>query len=306
MLSLKRRAAAALAAAADPGSVPVRRDPAPTRLAYRYHRLMLTPAVRLAVRIVLPVALILGIGTLWYRQNSAWIDAEVQALIAQVQNRPEFMVSGMEITGADRALTAAIEGLVTVEFPLSSWQLDLDEIRTGILALSAVEAATVRVRPGGILDISVTERRPVAVWRFTDGLRLIDAEGRMTGMIAARGDRADLPLIAGDGAKDVIDEALALFLAAAPIADRVRGLVRMGERRWDMVLDRDQRILLPEEDPLLALERVIALHEATDLLGRDVTVVDMRNGARPTLRLDRPALNVLRNVSTDVGPDVRN
>ena len=146
------------------------------------------------------------------------------------------------------------------------------------------------------------QRRPVAVWRHADGLRLIDAEGAMTGMIATRAVRADLPLIAGDGARDAIGEALELFAASAPIAPRVRGLVRMGERRWDLILDADVRVLLPEEAPVPALERVIALHQAQEMLDRDVAVVDMRIESRPTIRLNTPALNVLRNVTATAAP----
>jgi cell division protein FtsQ len=68
----------------------------------------------------------------------------------------------------------------------------------------------------------------------------------------------------------------------------------MGERRWDMVLDGDARILLPPRAPVAALERVIALQQAQDMLDRDIAVVDMRLGDRPTLRLNRAALAQLR------------
>ncbi len=274
-----------------------RRDPAPTVWSYRYQRLMLTPLWRIAFRVGLPAAVVAAIIGGWFANdaNRAWATAQVASLRAAIEERPEFMVTGMEVTGANAAVRLAIEDLVTVAFPTSSWRLDLDAIRLQVTELTAVKDATVRVRPGGTLEIAVTERIPVAVWRHTDGLRLIDAEGVMTGMIAERADRADLPLIAGDGAKDVIAEALALFAAAQPIAPRVRGLVRMGERRWDMVLDRDQRILLPEDDPVAALHRVVALDQAQDMLARDVSLVDMRLGSRPTLRLNTPALNVIRN-----------
>ena len=89
------------------------------------------------------------------------------------------------------------------------------------------------------------------------------------------------------------EEALEILAAAKPIADRVRGLRRMGERRWDVMLDRQQIIQLPVKDPVPALERVIALHSARDVLGRDVTVVDMRDGRRPVLRLSVPAVDEL-------------
>ena len=43
--------------------------------------------------------------------------------------------------------------------------------------------------------------------------------------------------------------------------------------------------MLPEDEPVIALERVMALHEAQDLLERDLSVVDMRNPNRATLRM---------------------
>ncbi|KGB80461.1 hypothetical protein JT55_18935 [Rhodovulum sp. NI22] len=72
----------------------------------------------------------------------------------------------------------------------------------------------------------------------------------------------------------------------------------MGERRWDVVLDRDQRILLPERGAVEALERVIALDQAEDMLERDLMAVDMRNADRPTLRMSPEAVEELRRVKT--------
>jgi cell division protein FtsQ len=103
--------------------------------------------------------------------------------------------------------------------------------------------------------------------------------------LTLRMDRPDLPLIVGKGAGGHIAEALDLHRAAAPLGSRLRGLVRIGERRWDVVLDRDQRILLPEEGAVPALERVIALDGAEDILSRDIKRIDLRLGARPTVQM---------------------
>jgi len=75
----------------------------------------------------------------------------------------------------------------------------------------------------------------------------------------------------------------------------------MGERRWDIVLDRNQRILLPSDGPVAAFDRVIALDLAQDMLERDVTIVDMRNADRPTLRMNEDAAAALRRVTTPNG-----
>ncbi|TNC52954.1 FtsQ-type POTRA domain-containing protein [Rubellimicrobium rubrum] len=280
-----------------------RRDPAPSLWSYRYQRLMLTPLYRRLLHIGGPVGLVLLVSALWLSSadHRAALSARIEAVKDAVQERPEFMVTSVEIVGADRALTAAIREVARIRMPVSSFDLDLDALRLKVTDLTAVRSAQLRVKPGGALEIAVVQRVPVAVWRYADGLRLIDAEGVMTGMIADRADRTDLPLIAGDGAKDAIDEALALFAAAAPVAPRVRGLVRMGQRRWDMVLDNDQRILLPSEEPVLALERVMALHQAQEMLDRDLAVVDLRLGDRPTLRLNPPALATLRAAAASPG-----
>jgi cell division protein FtsQ len=285
-------------------AAPVRRDPAPTRWQYRWQRWMLRPLFRRIVRVGLPVALCSTAVGLWAFSpaNRAAISATVADLRAGIENRPEFMVGSVAITGADQALTRAITGLTPVSFPVSSFQLDLEALHSDIAALSAVQQATVAIRPGGILTIDVTERVPVAVWRHTDGLRLIDADGVLTGMILDRADRADLPLIAGDGAIDVIAEALALFRTAAPVADRVRGLVRMGKRRWDLILDGEVRVLLPEENPGAALDHVLALHLSQGLFDRDIVAVDLRNPHRATVRLTSTAAGAIRNM-TDISTE---
>lgn len=276
-----------------------RRDPAPTRWSYKYQRLMLTPLFRASVRIGLPVLLVVFITTAWFTNdaNRAMLNSKVSEWTDAFQNRPTFMVAGLQVDGADSDLTAAILTDIKLTFPVSSFDIDLDAIRTSVVAYAAVKDATVGVEPGGTLQIDVTQREPVAIWRYQNDLWLIDQDGVTTGLLTARADRGDLPLIVGDGAKDAIAEALALFQAAGPIADRVRGLVRMSERRWDLVLDRDQRILLPHENPIAALQRVMALNEAQDMLDRDIITVDMRNAARPTIRLSDPAIAILRNTS---------
>ncbi|MFA5537825.1 MAG: cell division protein FtsQ/DivIB, partial [Gemmobacter sp.] len=174
--------------------------------------------------------------------------------------------------------------------------------RGTVESFDAVARADLRVVQGGVLQVNVTERLPAVVWRTRDGLWLLDAEGHRIAVITARGLRADLPLVAGKGASDATPEALALFKVAEPLSGRVRGLVRVGERRWDLVLDRDQRILLPEMQPERALERVIALDQAQGLLARDLLAVDLRNERRPTVRVNPEALDHLRPAWTTVTP----
>ncbi|MFD1914310.1 cell division protein FtsQ/DivIB [Halodurantibacterium flavum] len=278
--------------------VGLRRDPAPSRWQYRWHRLWLTPIFRKFLRVGLPafvLAFVVGLFLASADRRAALV-AQYETLRQAIQDRPEFMVSEAVVIGASPELAEAIRAGLGLTFPVSSFALEPDRLRQQIEAMAPVERAELRLRPSGSLDIRVTERVPVVVWRHRDGLSLLDRRGVEAGQIELRPARADLPLIVGEGAEAHVEEALALFAAAAPISDRLRGLVRMGERRWDIVLDRDQRILLPEDDPVAALERVIVLDQARDLLSRDVAVVDLRSAQRPTLRLGGDAMMEYRRV----------
>lgn len=267
-------------------------DPAPSRLRYRLHRLMLTPGFRLLLRAGIPGVLAFAAGT-WYLSDQERRDGIVMAMYdvrTAIEERPEFMVKLMAIDGAGPQVAEDIREILPIDFPISSFDLDLDQLRETVVELDAVKQARVRIKPGGVLQLDVTERRPAVLWRTADGIEMLDKSGVMVGPVASRLDRAELPLIAGEGADKKVAEALRLLAAAHPLRDRMRGLVRIGERRWDVVLDRNQRIMLPEQNPVQALERAILLDDTQDLLARDLAVVDMRNAARPTIRMTENAV----------------
>ena len=267
-------------------------DPAPSRLKYRIQRWMLTPGIRTGLRVGLPLGVIL-IAAGSYLASETRRDhlvALYNEARASFETRPEFMVNVMAIDGAGESVATDIREVTSLDLPLSSFDLDLPAIRDLIVGLDPVKTAAVRIRPGGILQVDVVEREPAIAWRSRDGLALLDETGAFVAELGQRSLHPELPLIAGRGADKRAAEALRLFAAARPLGDRLRGIVRIGERRWDVVLDRGQRIQLPVERPVAALERVIAVSEVKDLLERDVAVVDLRLPARLTVRMNAPAV----------------
>ncbi|MFN3846936.1 MAG: cell division protein FtsQ/DivIB [Paracoccaceae bacterium] len=274
-----------------------RRDPAPTKWAYRMQRLWLTPLFRVMFRVGLPAFVLVGtIGIIFADEDRR--DAMAGGIVEireKFQNRPEFMVSLVSVEGASPELADAVRARLDLKLPQSSFDIDLVATRSRIQELDAVARADLIVRSGGVLEVAITERVPALMWRTETGIEMLDATGHRVASLAARSDRPDLPIVAGEGADSATPEALALLAAASPILPRVRGMVRVGDRRWDIVLDRNQRILLPEDKPIAAIDRLIALHQAGDLLGRDILAVDLRTEHRPVLRLAPYALNQLRH-----------
>ncbi len=267
-------------------------DPAPSKWAWRYQRLMLTPLFRLFLRVFLPFFIAFAAAGVWLADQDRrdHLAMMVNDLRTSIETRPEFMVNVMAIDGASIGIAEDIREIVPIDFPISSFDLSLGQIQDRIAELPAIAGVTVRIRPGGIMQVTVTERDPVILWRTREGLELVDDQGFVVARARTRQLHKDMPLMAGEGAEDHVTEALALYTAAGPLAHRMRGLVRMGERRWDVVLDRGQRILLPEAGAVQALEHVIALSQAQDMLDRDIVTVDMRLGNRPTIRISDRAV----------------
>lgn len=276
-----------------------RRDPAPSRWAYRWNRLWLTPGFRRLVRLGMPVLVMAALvgAALGSEARRDWFAQTYADLRDQFQNRPEFMVELLAIEGASEVLADAVRAEMNLSLPVSSFDLDLNALRLLIEGFHAVQSAELRILPSGLLRVDITERLPAMVWRTRDDLWLIDATGRQVAQISERAVRPDLPLIAGDGADVAVREASALLAQASPLQDRLRGLVRVADMRWDLVLDRDQRILLPADDPFTALGRLLAVHQAEGLLNRDILTVDLRNPRRPTVRLGQGAAETLLNVT---------
>ncbi|MGI9394026.1 MAG: cell division protein FtsQ/DivIB [Boseongicola sp.] len=277
------------------------RDPAPSRLAYRLNRLMLTPGFRRILRFGLPVFLIAA-GVAFWASEPKRREATAVRLVEfrhEIEARPEFLVHMMEIDDASEDVATEIRARFPIDYPISSFDLDLEDIRVEIESLDAIASASVYIRSGGVLSVEVRERVPVLIWRNENKLTLLDADGHRVASINARFDRNDLPLVVGDGAENNVAEALSIFAASSSFSSRTRGLLRVGERRWDVVMDREQRIMLPEANPVNALKKVIELNEAQDLLARDVAAIDFRNPRRPVLRLTTNAIEAMLDVQTN-------
>ena len=110
----------------------LRRDPAPSRWAYRMQRLWLTPLFRTLFRVGLPI-LVLGGITAIYMADDARRAGLVQGFVdlkEKFQNRPEFMVGLVSVEGASTELAEAVRAKAALKLPASSFDLDLDAHRT--------------------------------------------------------------------------------------------------------------------------------------------------------------------------------
>ena len=178
-------------AATRPEAGAPRSDPAPSRWSWRLQRLLLTPGIRFCLKLGIPCALLIGGGAVYMSdiERRDALFATVAELRTKFETRPEFMVSVMRVTGASDEVSADIRDIVPVDLPASSFDIDLENLRAAITDLDPVKSASVRVRPGGVLEIGVTERVPAVVWRSYEQVALVDETGAHVALIDMVHDR---------------------------------------------------------------------------------------------------------------------
>ncbi len=265
-----------------------RKRPGPSKLSYRLSRAWAKPILRNAALVYLPLVA-LAIAGWRVAADDGWrgmIEARIVSVVEQIAARPEFAVRGVTVAGGGGDLQAQVRRALDIRPGMSSLKLDVEQLRLRVEALGAVETATVQFDPQGTLRVTVVERIAVVLFRRTDEvLVMLDKGGVEIGPAGRRAKHPELPVIRGPGAPDHVGEVIALLGGAPGIVPRLRALIRVGERRWDLVLDRDMVIKLPESGAVEALSRIMALHYGEELLDRDIAVIDMRLPERPALRM---------------------
>ncbi|MEM6676590.1 MAG: cell division protein FtsQ/DivIB [Pseudomonadota bacterium] len=278
------------------GRKPAGLGPGPSKAVFRLRRAWAKPVVRSALLVYLPLTALAVIGWRVVSDDGLRQAAEARALASweALAARPEFALEGLVVTGVGPRLQGEVQRALALRAGSSSLGLDVEALRARVLELGGVEDAAVQIDPAGVLRVTVTPRPAVALWRDrAGGLFGIADDGTMVVPVAHRGLWPELPVLIGDGAEGAVGEALEILATAPELAPRLRAFVRVGERRWDMVLDREMRVMLPEDRPAEALARIRA-RTRDEIFERAIAVIDLRLPDRPTLRLDAPAIDTMR------------
>ncbi len=209
-------------------------------------------------------------------------------------------IEAVSFEGLSELEEADLLPLVLMREGYGNEAFDVGAVKASLLENPWVRDADVRRLFPNRLVVAIAERKPVALLQ-NNGLHLIDEEGNWLGLL--EGERyAALPVIAGTGAVEASSELKRLMRAASWMPSKPRGAVRVGERRWNMVLEDGSVLRLPSVRPGAALARLKALDESavvltSAMLSGEPIVVDLRYA-------DQVTFAVLNAASEPKGQDI--
>jgi cell division protein FtsQ len=217
-----------------------------------------------------------------------YLGGHLDGFVQGVTARTGFAVDQIKVVGNRR--TSEID--VLDKLGLDGWTsligFDAEAARERIASLPWVEQAAVRKIYPHTLEVRVEERQAFAIWQQGRDLSVIEKSGRIIAPYSG-GDQAALPLLVGADAPHYAPDLMAKIGRYPELAARVKGYVRVGERRWDIRLDNGITVKLPETGEDGAIARLVQLDRDKGLLTRDIVSVDMRIPDRLVMQLSPEA-----------------
>jgi cell division protein FtsQ len=113
---------------------------------------------------------------------------------------------------------------------------------------------------------------------------LINAAGREIADVFHPGQEKYLPMVIGAGANIAAHEISYLHRISKPIRNDIYAFIRVGERRWDIMLHSGLLIMLPADDPITAIRTVMRWEERHAITSRLVSRIDLRLMDTPLFR----------------------
>ncbi|MGH7023483.1 MAG: cell division protein FtsQ/DivIB [Caulobacteraceae bacterium] len=195
-----------------------------------------------------------------------------------------FRVNNIHLQGASPVAQKQIIAAANLRTGVPILDVDLAALRARVRDVGWVaDAKVIRLLPDTLV-IAVAQRPLMAVWEHAGKTVMVADNGAlMPDVSPAR--FATLPLIVGDGANLSAAEILPQIASRPRLAQHVYALVRVDDRRWNLMLKDGGVILLPALDEGTALARLDALDQQAKILDLGFSRIDLRD---PELVVVRP------------------
>ena len=226
------------------------------------------------------------------------ITVELHRACDALTGRVGLRISSVALSGENQLSRAEILDLAGVDTRSSLPCLDAADAREALLRNPWIAEATVLKLYPGRLQISVTERTPIALWQKDGAVSVISGDG--TVLEAFTGRFADLPLVVGAGAEKEAQAFLDVVGRYPLIENNFESAVLVAKRRWNLRLKSGLDVRLPDTEVEQALQELVALDRDKKILSRDITAIDLRLPDRVIVKLSDEAAAARAEVTKEI------
>lgn len=223
----------------------------------------------------------------FYAATSAYIFAlvgEPLQITQAMTSAAGFAINNVKVSGNAETSEIDILEKIGLDGTTSLMALDVVATRDALKTLPWILDAEVRKIYPDTIEIKLKEKVAFGIWQHGQELSLIERDGKP---IASLRDNkfAHLPLFVGMDAGTGAEEIMHDLERWPAVKVRVKALMRVAGRRWDLKLDNGVVIKLPERDMDRAMAELDEFDGSQQVLERDILAIDLRLTDRMTVQL---------------------
>src|SRR3954471_11996134 len=203
-------------------------------------------------------------------------------------NAAGFRIASVILNGRKQLTQDEILAIGGINGRSSLLFLDAAAVRDKLKANPWIAEANVLKLYPDRLQIDVTERTAFALWQQDGRLAVVADDGAVLETYVSK-RFTSLPLVVGKGADTRAKDFLALLDRYPQVRSVTKAAIYVGERRWNLRLNDNLDVRLPENDVGNALATLSKLDRDDRLFARDIVAIDMRLSDRVTVRLSEDA-----------------
>ena len=153
--------------------------------------------------------------------------------------------------------------------------INITEMKDRINKLPWVKSARIERHFPNKISLTLFERTPMARWQTNRMLKLIDVHGDVIPIVDLT-RFSNLPIIIGKNAPKIAGQILNTLSNEPHLFKRVKSLTLVSDRRWDVQLDNQINVHLPEKNPGKAWAHLATVEQGHNIFGDQVQGIDMR------------------------------
>lgn len=195
----------------------------------------------------------------------------------------------VSVEGNYRVSRSRVVSALGLDSSSSLASFDISAARRSVLSIPWVHSVEISTYFPSKVLVSIIESRAYATWEHSGSLTLVRDDGfvidRLSISDLSTGEFNGLVHLVGSGAASHASDILPVVSSFPSLSSRVLSYERIEDRRWDILLDNNVRIMLPAINFASSLSYLADLDSSYSLLDREISVIDLRLSDRIVLRL---------------------
>ena len=190
-----------------------------------------------------------------------------------------FSLTNVKIQGQNNIQAQYIISVLNLDYGTPIFSINLVELRKLLEKNDWVKTAIVARKLPNNLYIGLVERKAIAIWQHNKNVDLIDDKGFAIKVKDIKPFK-DLLYVVGEDANLYAKSLIELLSSNPQLKSKVVSAIRYGQRRWDILLEDNINVKLPEHNAAKAWAYIGKLDKEKKLFSENFTNIDLRDENR--------------------------